>query len=278
MNFGVIKSHPNTEYLHYRFASGDFEGNFCIMGRKKAKASSTPATTISEHVEDGGLVEGAVATSQTARITALESKLDRVVDLVEGLGERLQRQEDVSSISPVPSAHSSPHHKRARVPSFEELRSDSHIQADVQKQLHTYDNVSRLDVKGRSTDVYKSGRFRAGIHKVRHVIPWPQDYCTTVSGYKQPTYDDLNVFQWSQGFVYCVLEESHRKTRENMLRYFTSLMQDAVEMSFATAKRAHSIILQEIEKRNSDWDNLDKIEKLRCRHTEKYIYGCQEKC
>ena len=35
-------------------------------------------------------------------------------------------------------------------------------------------------------------------------------------------------------------------------------MQDAVEMSFATAKRAHSIILQEIEKGNCDWDNLDR--------------------
>ena len=167
--------------------------------------------------------------------------------------------------------HSSPHHKRARVPSFEELRSDSQIQAEVQKRFHTYDNVSRLDVKGRSTDVYKSGRFRAGIHKVRHVIPWPQDYCTTVSGYKRPTYDDLNVFEWSQGFVYCVLEESHSKTRENMLRYCTSLMQDAVEMSFATAKRAHTIVLQEIEKGNCDLDNLDKIEKLRCRHTQRNI-------
>ena len=104
-----------------------------------------------------------MATSQTARITALESKLDRVVDLVEGLGERLQRQEGVSSISPVPSAHSPPHHKRAWVPSFEEVRSDSQIQAEVQKRLHTYDNISRLDVKGRSTDVYKSGRFMAGI-------------------------------------------------------------------------------------------------------------------
>ena len=30
VNFGVIKSHPNTECLHYRFASGDVEGNFCI--------------------------------------------------------------------------------------------------------------------------------------------------------------------------------------------------------------------------------------------------------
>ena len=116
------------------------------------------------------------------------------------------------------SAHSSPHHKRAHVPSFDELRTDSQIQAEVQKCLHTYDNVSRLDAKGRSTDVYKSGHFGAGIHKVRHVIPWPQDYCTTVTGYKQPIYDDLNVFQWLQRFVYCILEKSDSKIRENMLR------------------------------------------------------------
>ena len=56
-----------------------------------------------------------------------------------------------------------------------------------------------------------------------------------------------------------------------MLRYYISLMQYAVEMSFATAKRAHSIVLQEIEKGNCDWDNLDKIENLRCRHTQRNV-------
>ena len=40
-------------------------------------------------------------------------------------------------------------------------------------------------------------------------------------------------------------------------------MQDAVEMSFAMTKRGHSIVLQETEKWNCDWDNLDKTEKLR---------------
>ena len=53
------------------------------MGRKKAKANSIPATTTSGQVEDGGLVEGAVATSQTDRMTAPENKLDRVVNLVD---------------------------------------------------------------------------------------------------------------------------------------------------------------------------------------------------
>ena len=64
------------------------------------------------HVEDEGLVKGAMATSQIDRMTVLENKLDRVVDLVEGFGERLQRQEHARDLSPVPSAHSSPHHKR----------------------------------------------------------------------------------------------------------------------------------------------------------------------
>ena len=121
------------------------------MGRKKARANSAPTTMTPGHVEDGGLVEGAVATSQIDRMTALENKLDRVADLVEGFGERLQRQEVARDLFPVPSAHTSP-----RVPSFDNLKSDSQIQTEVQDRLHTYDNVSRLDVKGRSTDVYNS--------------------------------------------------------------------------------------------------------------------------
>ena len=31
VNFGVIKSHPNVKYLHFRFASGDFEGEFSLF-------------------------------------------------------------------------------------------------------------------------------------------------------------------------------------------------------------------------------------------------------
>ena len=39
-------------------------------------------------------------------------------------------------------------------------------------------------------------------------------------------------------------------------------------MSFVTSKRAHSI-----EKGNCDWDNIDKIEKPRCRHTQRNMAG-----
>ena len=50
-------------------------------------------------------------------------------------------------------------------------------------------------------------------------------------------------------------------------------LEDKFEMSFVTSKRAHSIVLQEIEKGNCDWDNIDKIEKPRCCHTQRNMAG-----
>ena len=77
------------------------------MWRKKAKSSWTPGPMTSGHVEDGGSAERAVATSQTDRMTALENTLVRVVNLVEGFSDRLQRQEAARDLSPVLSVHSS---------------------------------------------------------------------------------------------------------------------------------------------------------------------------
>ena len=46
----------------------------------------------------------------------------------------------------------------------------------------------------------------SGVHKVKKVVNWPQDYCTVASGGRQPTYDDLNVNQWVQGIIQCAVE------------------------------------------------------------------------
>ena len=160
-----------------------------------------------------------------------------------------------------------------QLPTFEELKSDVQIQAGVAKRLHQYDHLSRTEqgLKGKSTDaILKSGRYRAGIHKVRRTISWPQDFCTTVSG-KQPTYDDLSALQWMQGFVYCVLEENNPKIRTNMLLHSGSVLQDAIELSFPTAKRAHGVVLQEIEKGVLNWDKLEDIERVRGRNAQRIL-------
>ena len=129
-----------------------------------------------------------------------------------------------------------------RLPTFEELKSDDRIQGEIQRKLHQYNNMARQD-KGKSTDVFESGHFGPGVHKVKHLVNWPQDYCTICSGPKQPTYDDLSVLQWSQGFIQNVFEESRSTVRNNMLRHFVSCMQVAIELSFPMAKRAHAFVL-----------------------------------
>ena len=116
----------------------------------------------------------------------------------------------------------------------------------------------------------KSGRFHTGSHKVRHIISWPQDFCTILAGGKQPTYDELSPMQWSQGIVATALEEKDPIVRENMLKYFISIAQDAIEVSYPTARRAHGILLQEIEKGVCTWKDFDLVEKIHSRNTQRF--------
>ena len=46
-----------------------------------------------------------------------------------------------------------------------------------------------------------------------------------------------------------------------------ALMKDSTELSFHTAKRAHTIVLQEIERGRFDWKNSDMADKIRSRKT-----------
>ena len=62
--------------------------------------------------------------------------------------------------------------------------------------------------------------------------------------------------------------------KKEMLRSeITSISQDAIEVSFATAKRAHAIVLQEIEKGTCTWSDMDHIEKIRSRNTQRFASG-----
>ena len=47
------------------------------------------------------------------------------------------------------------------------------------------------------------------------------------------------------------------------------VMHDTVELSFSTAKKAHAIVLQQMEKGKCTWSHPDQIEKLRARYTQR---------
>ena len=137
------------------------------------------------------------------------------------------------------------------------------MQAEVDRRLREYQNISRGDSQGKSNTVLKSGRFRSGVSKVKVPISWPQDYCSVLVVQNQPAYDELSLEQWFQGLLYCILEQDSNVIRENMLYYLTLLMQDAVELSSSTARRAHAAVLQEVEKGRVDWSEMEQIEKIK---------------
>ena len=237
------------------------------MGKRKTKAviAAEPQGTLTKD-DNGG---------SQSKIQLLEDKVDKLVQTVSALTESMKKTSQAQPLSPV--AHSSMHTEKdlsaQKLPSFEELRSDGRIQAEVQRRLHQYDRTSRTSnpTKCKAVDVnLKSGRYRAGVHKVHKVINWPHDFCTVLNG-KQPIYDDLNVYQWAQGYVFCILDEQNNQIRENMLKHFTSVLQDAIELFFPTAKRAHGVVLQEIKKGKIDWNQLDQIEKIRSRNAQRVI-------
>ena len=150
--------------------------------------------------------------------------------------------------------------KPDKLPSFQVLKSDFKIQAEVARQLNEYQNTSRGDID-KPASSSKSGHFRTGVAKIKSHVNWPQDFCVIQFGSKQPTYDKLISEQWVQGFLFCILDEKDNSIRKNMLRYYTLLMPDAVELNIQTAKRAHAAVLQEIERGRTDWQQLDVLEK-----------------
>ena len=212
---------------------------------------------------------------------SISQKLDVLMNAVQEMGskikeqdERLERQEEktsISDLSAVPSAHSSPkamHSNVQKIPSLDEVKTDMRVQAEVEKRMQQYQNASRTDYSGRPTSTLKSGRYRAGVTKIKVPINWPQDLCTVPSGSKQPLYDDMSNEQWVQGMLLCILKESSVENKDYMLSYFAMLMQDAIELSPGTAHKAHAVVLQEMEKGRFTWNDADLVEKCKNRHTQ----------
>ena len=108
------------------------------MGRKKTKCS-TPS--------EGGAVEQP-ASDMDVKLLNLEAKVDNLVDVVAKTGEKVQAQASATPLSPVPAAHSSlrvDEEGNKQILTFEELKSDVQIQAEVAKRLHQYDHLPRTE-------------------------------------------------------------------------------------------------------------------------------------
>ena len=242
---------------------------------QQGQASACPS--VSQHDQQGG--------PSTAEVM---DKLNQFMDKFSDIEQRLERQERKSSsglsILSEPSAHSSPKGKEPRhrrqqlatqtsprtMPSMDYLRTDSEVQAEVDRRLRAYEDVSREDNPGASGKL-KSGRYRLGDQRVKKLVHWPHEFCAVGDNLKMPSYEDINIFQWVQGFSRCILEEEEPQNRAHMLQYQANLMQDALELNWNTAKRAHAAVLTEMERGHVTWADQMGVDRIRQRFTQRAI-------
>ena len=56
-----------------------------------------------------------------------------------------------------------------------------------------------------------------------------------------------------------------------MLQYQSNLMQDALELNWATAKRAHAAVLTEIERGPTSWGDQVGVDRIRQRFKQRAL-------
>ena len=86
-------------------------------------------------------------------------------------------------------------------------------------------------------------------------------------------YDQLSLTQWIQGFTKNVLEEKSAAHRDIMIAYLGDLMEDATDFSWQGAKAAHAILLCEMERGMVNWEDTDRIDRIRRAHAQKHVVG-----
>ena len=141
------------------------------MGRKKVKQSEVKESLPVHNTEHNSTEE---------KFSVLENKLEKLIQTVSAMKGRMEKNEGwAREISPVPSAHSSLREPRCAsdqyFPTFDELRSDDWIQTEVQRKLHQYVQMSRMDLKkSKNSEHVKSGHYRPGFQRVKKLLCGPR--------------------------------------------------------------------------------------------------------
>ena len=175
-----------------------------------------------------------------------------------------------SHCSSIHASHGTDDDTIASQPSLQWLKQDAKTQRQVQQQLQKLQGLPR-SATSRPGKSFKSGLLRSGDNDVKIQIAWPHHHCFPTQGGSLPEYKELSPLQFMVGFLGCLQEETSNTVRENMMEYGRHLFQDAIETNWVTARHAHLVLLQDIERGKCSWRRPDMVEKVRIRNTARVI-------
>ena len=156
-------------------------------------------------------------------------------------------------------------------PSMKQLKSNA-IQKKVDSRLRELNHSSHLPGSDSSVKL-KSKRGGSVEVNVKNKVSWPHEAILGGVSRQRVTYDQLTLTQWVQGFCKNIMEESCNDRRYTMVSYLNDLMEDATDFSWQSAKAAHAVLLCEMERGSLQWEDMDRIDRIRRAHAQKHVAG-----
>ena len=271
---------------------------------KKCQFKNTKNDDVSGHLSDAAVASESLATDQSQdlggqriQMEILEQlkKMSRRLDLVEDQVAATAQHTVQASTSGVDtgklstdtvlssSSQKSSKSKKFRptyvtsdsssdesdTPSMEKLKSST-IQRKVDRRIRELNHSSHLPGNDSSAKL-KSKRGGTVEVNVKNKVSWPHEAILGGVSRQRVTYDQLSLTQFVQGFCKNIMEESCNDRRYTMVSYLSDLMEDATDFSWQSAKAAHAVLLCEMERGSLQWEDMDRIDRIRRAHAQKHV-------
>ena len=111
---------------------------------------------------------------------------------------------------------------------------------------------------------------------VKNRVKWPHEYVLSGLNKGRVTYDHLNVTQWEAGFGRTMRDKSDPALRKHMLEYLISIMDDANDLSWTSAKASHAVLLCRMEQGEvKDYSDTLAIDRIRRANAQKHVPNTQ---
>ena len=171
-----------------------------------------------------------------------------------------------NSETPVTVASENKH--LATVPDLNTLRQDALIQLKVEERLK---QLQESDKPGKIKSLRGGG---GGVEVlVQNKVKWPHEYVLSGSSKERVSYDQLSILQWVAGFCPIMREEKNSDSKDFMLDYLVSLLDDAQDFSWEAEKSSHAVLLCRMEQGEiANYSQVDKIDRIQRANAQRHIH------
>ena len=256
-----------------------------IRDSDSEKQSTSGKTSTSSHIVTSDITD---ISSQFKAQSMINSK---ILEQLQKIGKRLDNIENVdckktSDKSKIKGARGASKSKKlvstksdsksdsrnethvTTIPTFDSLREDAMIQSKVEQLLQELSELAKTGY----TQKLKSQRGGQVEVLVENRVKWPHEYVLSGLNKERVSYDQLSVTQWVAGFGRTMREESDPETRQYMLDYMISLMDDANDFSWISAKASHAVLLCHMEQGEvKSYSDVLAIDRIRRANAQKHV-------